>query len=163
MRPALLNPLFAELASLPGIGPKTGKLFERLFTGEPRVVDLLFHLPHKTIDRSNRPRIKDAPRDEIVTLEVRVAEHRPPANARSKAPYRVLVEDETGDVLLVFFLANHGWIEKSLPLGAKRWVSGRLELWDGHLQMVHPDRVLDEEGHANKKLRAFALPENVRH
>ena len=146
MRPALLNPLFAELASLPGIGPKTGKLFERLFTGEPRVVDLLFHLPHKTIDRSNRPRNKDAPRDEIVTLEVRVAEHRPPANARGKAPYRVLVEDETGDVLLVFFLANHSWIEKSLPLGAKRWVSGRLELWDGHLQMVHPDRVLDEEG-----------------
>ena len=146
MRPAILNPLFAEIASLPGIGPKTGKLFERLFSGAPLVLDLLFHLPHKTIDRRNRPRIKDAPRDEIVTLEVRVAEHRPPQNTRSKAPYRVLVEDETGDVLLIFFLANHGWIEKSLPIGAKRWVSGRLELWDGHLQMVHPDRVLDEEG-----------------
>ncbi len=58
----------------------------------------------------------------------------------------MLVEDETGDVLLVFFLANHQWIEKSLPVGATRWISGKLELWDGHRQMVHPDRVLDEAG-----------------
>jgi len=66
--------------------------------------------------------------------------------ANAKGPYRILVEDETGDVLLVFFLANHAWIEKSLPIGAKRWVSGKLELWDGHLQMVHPDRIVDEAG-----------------
>ena len=30
MRPALLNPLFAPVATLPGVGPKTGKLFDRL-------------------------------------------------------------------------------------------------------------------------------------
>ena len=60
----------------------------------------------------------------------------------------MLVEDETGDVLLVFFLANHQWIARSLPVGARRWVSGKLELWDGHRQMVHPDRILDAEGFA---------------
>ena len=38
------------------------------------------------------------------------------------------LEDDTGDAELVFFLANHAWIEKSLPLGAKRWISGKLEL-----------------------------------
>ena len=32
-----------------------------------------------------------------------------------------------------------------LPLGATRWISGKLEMWDGHLQMVHPDRVMDDE------------------
>ena len=57
----------------------------------------------------------------------------------------MLVEDDTGDVELVFFLTNLDWIEKRLPLGATRWVSGKLELWDGHLQMVHPDRVMDED------------------
>ena len=146
MRPSLLNPLFADVSTLPGVGPKTGKLFGRLLGDAPRVVDLLFHLPHGSIDRRNRPKIRDAERDAIVTLEIIVAEHRPPQNQRSKAPYRVLVEDETGDVQLVFFLANQAWIEKALPLGARRWVSGKLELWDGHLQMVHPDRVLDEAG-----------------
>ena len=144
MRPALLNPLFAAVSSLPGVGPKTGKLFDRLLRdGEPaRLVDLLFHLPHSGIDRSFRPRISEAPRDQIVTFEAVVVEHRPP-KAHSKAPYRVLVEDDTGDVQLIFFLANHQWVERALPLGETRWISGQLELDDGHLQMVHPDRVLD--------------------
>jgi ATP-dependent DNA helicase RecG len=148
MRPSVLNPLFADAANMPGVGPKTAKLFDRLLTDgsrPARVVDLLFHLPTAAIDRRNRPKIADAPLDTIVTLEVRVTQHQAPG-PRSKAPYKVLVEDETGDVLLVFFLANHGWIEKSLPLGATRWISGKLELWEGHRQMVHPDRVLDAEG-----------------
>jgi ATP-dependent DNA helicase RecG len=150
MRPSLLNPLFGTAASLPGIGPKTTKLLDRLLAkdaGEARVLDLLFHLPYAAIDRRNRPKIADAPLDTIVTLQVKAVEHRPPG-ARSNAPYKVLVEDETGDVLLVFFLANHHWIETSLPLGETRWVSGKLELWDGHRQIVHPDRVLDSEGFA---------------
>ncbi|MGH6863121.1 MAG: ATP-dependent DNA helicase RecG, partial [Methylocella sp.] len=150
MRPSLLDPLFATAASLPGVGPKTAKLVDRLLAGsdkDARALDLLFHLPYAAIDRRNRPKIADAPLDAIVTLEARVVEHRPPG-ARSKAPYKVLVEDDTGDVLLVFFLANPHWIERSLPLGATRWVSGKLELWDGHRQIVHPDRVLDSEGFA---------------
>ncbi len=149
MRPALLNPLFASAASLPGVGPKTGKLLDRLLGGaapEARVVDLLFHLPVATIDRRNRPKIVDAPLGAVVTLEAVVVEHRAPG--RGKGPYRVLVEDETGDVLLVFFLANHAWIQKSLPLGGRRWISGKLELWEGHRQMVHPAHVLDAEGFA---------------
>jgi ATP-dependent DNA helicase RecG len=154
MRPSILNPLFGAAANLPGVGPKTAKLLERLLTDgsrPARVLDLLFHLPYAAIDRRNRPKIADAPLDTIVTLEVGVVEHRPPG-PRSKAPFKVLVEDETGDVLLVFFLANHHWIEKSLPPGATRWISGKLELWDGHRQMVHPDRVLDAEGFAKMAL-----------
>ncbi len=148
MRPSLLNPLFAAAANLPGVGPKTAKLLDRLLTDgshSARALDLIFHLPFSAIDRRNRPKISQAPLDTVVTLEVKVAAHYPPG-PRSKAPYKVLVEDETGDVLLVFFLANHHWIETSLPIGATRWVSGKLELWEGHRQIVHPDHVLDQEG-----------------
>jgi ATP-dependent DNA helicase RecG len=148
MRPALLNPLFAPATSLQGVGPKIARLLDKLLaesgTGA-RVLDLIFHLPYATIDRRTRAKIAEAPLDQLVLIEAQVVEHRAPG-PRSKAPYKVLVEDETGDVLLVFFLANPQWIEKSLPVGEKRWISGKLELWDGHRQMVHPDRVLDAEG-----------------
>jgi ATP-dependent DNA helicase RecG len=149
MRPNILDPLFGRAAALPGVGPKTAKLFDRLLAGpgrETRLVDLLFHLPINLVDRSLRPTIAEAPYDKIVVLKVRVAEHRKPQGRYAKAPYKILVEDDTGDAELVFFLANADWIERSLPLGATRWVSGRLELYDGRRQMVHPDRVLDEEG-----------------
>ena len=145
MRPALLDPLFAPLSALPGVGPKSGKLFDRLLgRADARVLDLLFHLPTGALDRRARPKIREAKPDAIATLHVRVTEHRPPAPNR-KGPFRVLVEDETGDVELVFFLANFEWVRHKLPLGATRWISGKLELWDGHLQMVHPDKVLDEK------------------
>ncbi|MGO4871457.1 MAG: ATP-dependent DNA helicase RecG [Roseiarcus sp.] len=147
MRPALLDPLFAPASTLPGVGPKNAKLFDKLLDRSQgaRVVDVLFHLPYAALDRRARPKIRDAQRDAIATLEVRVVEHRPPPSPRSKAPFKVLVEDDTGDVELVFFLANVEWIKKRLPVGATRWVSGKLEMWDGHLQMVHPDRVMDAE------------------
>ncbi len=147
MRPALLDPLFAPAGALPGVGPKNAKLFDKLL-GRPhgaRVLDVLFHLPYAALDRRARPKIRDAQPDAIATLEVRVVEHRPPPSPRSKAPFKVLVEDDTGDVELVFFLANTEWIKKRLPVGATRWVSGKLEMWDGHFQMVHPDRVMDAE------------------
>ena len=154
MRPSILDPLFAPATSLPGVGPKVGKLLDTLLgkgDGGARVVDLLFHLPTGTIDRRRRAKIAEAPLDQIVTIEADVVEHRA-APPRSRAPYKVLVEDETGDVLLVFFLANPAWIQKSLPVGARRFISGKLELWDGHRQMVHPDRVVDADGLATMPL-----------
>ncbi len=149
MRPSILDPLFGRVAALPGVGPKTAALFNRLLAKpgqEARIVDLLFAPPTSTLDRRIRPRLAEAPLDTMVLLKVRVAEHRRPEGRYSKGPYKVLVEDETGDALLIFFLANVDWIERSLPIGATRWVSGRLELYDGHRQIVHPDRILDEAG-----------------
>jgi ATP-dependent DNA helicase RecG len=147
MRPSLLDPLFAPADALPGVGPKNAKLFDRLLDKPQgaRVVDVLFHLPQATVDRRARPKIRDAVPDTIVTIEAKVTEHRGPPNARSRAPFKVLVEDDTGDVELVFFLANHDWVRSRLPIGATRWISGKLELWDGRRQIVHPDRVMNAE------------------
>ncbi len=147
MRPSLLDPLFAPAATLPGIGPKNARLFDRLLDKPQgaRVVDVLFHLPHSTLDRRSRPKIRDAVPGTIVTIEAKVTEHREPPSPRSRAPFKVLVEDETGDVELVFFLANPQWVRSRLPVGATRWISGKLEIYDGFRQMVHPDRVMNAE------------------
>jgi ATP-dependent DNA helicase RecG len=149
MRPSLLDPLFGRAKTLPGVGPRLSALFDRLLARpgqEARLVDLLFHTPTNVLDRRARPRLAEAPLDTMVLIRVRVVEHRRPEGRYAKGPFKVLVEDETGDALLVFFLANTEWVERSLPIGATRWVSGRLELYDGHRQIVHPDRVLDEAG-----------------
>ena len=146
MRPSLLDPLFAEASALPGVGPKTGKLFDRLLgdaSHPARVLDVLLHLPISSIDRRNRPTIAQAPLGAVSTIKAQVTEHRPP---RGKGPFKVLVEDGTGDLTLVFFRANAGWIEKLLPIGETRWVSGLVEIFDFYRQMVHPDRVVDEVG-----------------
>ncbi len=137
-RPEILFPLFAKLSTLPGIGPKTEKNFEKLGVTRPR--DLLFTLPHNCIDRRLRDTIYGITFPSIVTVEVEVGLHRP---ARQKGrPYQVLVRDSETEFQLVFFHARPDWVEKNLPVGQKRIVSGKIEIFDGIAQMVHPDHVL---------------------
>jgi ATP-dependent DNA helicase RecG len=150
MRPALLNPLFAPVTSLSGVGPKQDRLLRYLLDREetPRLVDLLLHLPASVIDRRARPKIRDAIPGTVVTLEVTVDRHRPTPARNPRAPHLVYASDETGDVVLTYFRAQPGYVEKLLPVGSKRYVSGTAQMYDGTLQLTHPDRVVDEAGFA---------------
>jgi ATP-dependent DNA helicase RecG len=150
MRPALLNPLFTPVTSLGGVGPKQDRLLRYLLDRDqtPRLVDLLLHLPASVIDRRARPKIRDAVPGTVVTLEVTVDRHRPTPARNSRAPHLVYASDETGDVVLTYFRAQPGYVEKLLPVGSKRYVSGTAQMYDGTLQLTHPDRVVDEAGFA---------------
>ena len=137
MRPAILFPLFAEIRSLPGVGPRIGAAVERL--AGPRVVDLLWHLPNAVIDRRFSPSIAGAPDKAIVTIEVEIDRHLPSHNRRT--PYRVVCHDGTGALDLVFFNARADYLNTALPAGEKRVVSGRVERYRDRLQMTHPDHI----------------------
>ncbi len=154
MRPLVLNPLFAALTSLPGVGPKLELLYARLLDREaPRVVDLLFHLPSGAVDRRARPKLNEVQAGQIVTVAVTVDEHRPVPRNRPRAPYRIVTSDDTGRTLtLTFFNAREDYLRKLLPEGEMRYVSGTAEVYDNMLQMVHPDRVVDEKGFATLPL-----------
>ncbi len=149
MRPPVLNALFAALTSLPGIGPRLEKLYARLLGREaPRVVDLLFHLPSGVIDRRARPKLSEVQDGQLVTVAVTVERHRPAPPNRPRAPYQIYTSDETGTLTLTYFNARRDYLEKLLPVGETRYVSGTAEFYDGMLQIVHPDRVVDEKGFA---------------
>ena len=140
-RPEALFPLFAALDGLPGIGPKTAKSLGALGVDLPR--DLLFLLPHSGIDRQLRGSIREVTPPATATVWVSIGNHLPP---RQKGrPYRVLVRDAQQEFQLVFFHARGDYLQRLLPSGQKRLVSGKLELFDGVAQMVHPDHVLRED------------------
>lgn len=141
MRPEILFPLFAPVASLPGIGPRYAKLVERL--AGPHVVDLCWHLPSGLIDRRYAPEIANAEPGRIATITVEIEHHAEPHNKRQ--PYRIFCSDRTGSLELVFFHARADYLNKVLPVGTKRVVSGRVELFGGRLQMTHPDHITKVE------------------
>jgi ATP-dependent DNA helicase RecG len=147
MRPPLLDPLFAAVTTLPGVGPKLEKLYRRLFDRDDqpaRVIDLLFHLPAGMVDRRARPKLRDVVPGSVVTVAVTVDRHRAPPPHRSRAPYQIYASDETAGLILTYFHARRDYLEKLLPTGERRYVSGTTALYDGMLQMVHPDRVVSE-------------------
>ncbi|MFI4995295.1 MAG: ATP-dependent DNA helicase RecG, partial [Hyphomicrobiales bacterium] len=145
MRPSLLDPLFASVETLPGVGGKIALLLGKLVARPPdetaRIIDLLLHLPSFALDRRARPKLAEAKIGEIATIEVVVTVHRPAPPNRPRAPHKVLCEDETGDVTLVFFHGVGKTMRERFPVGTKIVVSGLLEQYDGMRQIVHPDHI----------------------
>ncbi|MDX2223944.1 MAG: ATP-dependent DNA helicase RecG [Rhodospirillaceae bacterium] len=140
LRPAVLNPLFAPVTKLTGIGPRLAKLIDKL--AGPRVVDLLWHLPAGVIDRRFSPKVGDAPPGAVATMIVKVLAHSPPPPRNARVPYRITCEDETGRIVLVFFHGQGDYLERALPAGETRVISGKVELFDGRRQMTHPDHIV---------------------
>jgi len=142
MRPAILFSLFADARTLPGVGPRIEKSLMKITGAEkPRIVDLVFHLPSGLVDRSYCPKLIDAETDRIATVSIHVLKHKPPPRGR-RLPYRVLVSDDSASMEIVFFRAYEDYINRILPLGATRLVSGRIERFKDRLQMAHPDFVV---------------------
>lgn len=143
MRPVILNPLFASLNVLKGIGNKLMQPFARLLEHEPpRVIDLLFHLPYAAIDRRSMPKLADVQPDTVATLEVVVDRHQ---QGRGRAPYRIFTSQGDATLEIVYFHMTKDRAEKMFPAGATRYVSGLVTFYDGRRQMTHPDRVGDEK------------------
>ncbi len=146
MRPLHLNPLFATAQSLEGVGPRNLVLLKKALrlpgqVNEPRLIDLLMHTPTGVIDRRAMPTLAEAVPGTIATVKVMVRKHRIPA-AGSKAPHSVLCEDATAKLEIVFFHADRRYVERMLPPGEERYVSGRIEAYGEKLQMMHPDHVV---------------------
>ncbi len=141
MRPEILFPLFESPRRLAGIGPRLAALIEHV--AGPHIVDLLWHLPINLIDRSARPKVAEAQEGEIATLEVTVLEHVPAATKR--LPYKVVCCDETGPLTLVFFHPHIDYLQRVLPAGATRIISGRIERYRDDIQMPHPDYIVAPE------------------
>ena len=140
-RPEILFPLFAELNTLTGVGDKSAKAFAGLKITKPR--DLIFTLPYSVIDRRVVQSVQGLTAPQTLSVRVRVVKH-VPARGRGK-PYRIIVEDAQSTIELIFFHARGDYLERILPLGEERLISGKLEVFDHRAQMVHPEYILRPE------------------
>jgi ATP-dependent DNA helicase RecG len=135
MRPDILNPLFAKAEVLKGVGPQVAKLLKRLDL--TRVVDLLYHLPTGAIERVQAPAASAALLGRNVILELTPYQTREPRSGRG--PMRVFASDSDGNTISLIYFNNPGWAKRSLPMGEKRIVSGKLEAYGDEWQIIHPE------------------------
>src|ERR1700761_4089458 len=157
MRPSILFPLFADIRTLSGVGPKLEKLIAKV--AGPKLVDLIFDLPVGVIDRSYRPRLIAAELGRIATVAVGVLDHFPP-RVKSQ-PYKVRVSDDSAAMDLVFFRADAKYLMDILPPGSRRFVSGRIESFKDKLQMLHPDYVVEYAATLPQHEPVYALTEGL--
>ena len=154
-RPPEIFQLFAATTSLAGVGAKLASVLEKRVGSY--VIDVLRHLPIGLIDRRQRPALNAVVDGSMATIEILVIKHdRPPRGTRR--PYRVFCQNDTGELELVFFHAHNDYIAKQLPIGERRIVSGRVELFQGRVQMAHPDHIVVPEHSASMPLLEPVYP-----
>ncbi len=154
MRPEILNPLFAEITVLKGVGSALSRPLERL--GLRRILDVLFHLPSGMIERQRVAKLDDALPGSSIIIELTALDYHA---GKFNGPFRILAQDEAGDMLnLVWFGGAQGYARKLMPLGEKRIVAGKLELYGQDRQIVHPDHVLPVGERAKLPLREPVYP-----
>lgn len=144
MRPEILNPLFAEVEVLKGVGPRVTKQLKRL--GLTRVVDALYHLPTGAIERIRAPSAKAALLGCNVILELTPFKTRESRSGRG--PTRIFASDGDGHTISLVYFNNPGWAMRALPMHSKRIVSGRLEQYGDEWQIIHPEVVEPGKGPA---------------
>ncbi len=138
MRPDILNPLFSEVQSLKGVGPRLKRPLERLKLA--RVIDMLYHFPHDFRHRNYRETLDIGDIGQHIIIKINVIDMRNGHSHRS--PLRIIGADKNGDtVSLIFFGKNAGWAKKQLPMESHRIISGKLEQYGDELQIVHPDHI----------------------
>jgi ATP-dependent DNA helicase RecG len=151
MRPAELNFLFSDISYIKGVGPKMAELLKNLFRGRSAsgeqvlVKDLLFHTPVATIKREFLNEVSLGFVGQNILAEVTVVDYQDVGSRRPNAPKRVICRAGITEFFLVFFNHKEAQIKANLPIGAKRIVGGKLESFDGVLQIIHPDIILPPE------------------
>ena len=146
MRPPVLNPLFAAITSCRASARSWRSSIRAAARPRRRAAPRRSAVP--PADRRDRPAgAAEAARRRARHRRHRRGDGRPapaPPPHRSRAPYQIYASDDTGDLILTFSTRARDYLEKLLPVGERRYVSGTVALYDGMLQMVHPDRVVDE-------------------
>src|SRR4029079_16094820 len=132
MRPDILNPLFAEVEVLKGVGPQVAKTLKRL--NLTRIVDVIYHLPTGAIERIHAPAASTGLRGRNVILELTPFETRESRSGRG--PMRVFASDSDGNAISLIYFNNPGWSKRQLPKGARRTVPGRLEAYGDEWQII---------------------------
>lgn len=139
MRPDILNPLFADVDQIKGVGPKLQKPLQKL--GISSVAELLFHLPAGYIERRNVADLDEAQQGDQIIINITPVDIQ---HSRGRGPTRILAQDAKGNIMAIVFFGRHNdWAVKQLPMGEARVIAGKLERYGDMLQIIHPDHIAE--------------------
>ena len=120
----MLEQLEKPVTYLKGVGPKKGKLYEKL--GIYTVYDLLCHFPARYVDFTQPVPIAQAPAEDTCVVKCRVVKKMQPANLRrGLTVYKVVMTDDESDIEVVIY--NNSYLFDSLVPEREYCVYGKVK------------------------------------
>lgn len=126
--------LNTKIERLTGVGPKLAKTLNKL--GIFYIEDLLYHLPFRYLDFSQKTTTDKLEAGQLITIEGIITEVSSRRSYKSRLMFaEATLADDLGDIKLMWF--NQPYIAKQLAEGDKIIASGKVE-WYKQFQITNP-------------------------
>ena len=146
-RPETIFNLFSSISKLNGVGEKRLSILKNKIG--PYIINVLFYLPVKAINRFQNTSLKTIEHGSIITCEVEIIEiNIPPFNFSKKNNISRIItfglnQEKHIRLDLVYFGQNTKYLKNIFKVGNKIFVSGKFENFSGIGQIVHPEYILN--------------------
>jgi ATP-dependent DNA helicase RecG len=151
--------IFEDVNKLKGVGPQLTKYLKKKKI--EKVKDILLNLPYSETDRSKLYRLNELEVGKIQTIKVIVKKLNFPRIRN--LPNKILCEDETGKIDVVYFNSREGYLRKLYPLNDWVIISGKINYFNKRYQITNPDYVttLDNKEYVVKNIQKYNLTKGI--
>ena len=139
--------IFKKVDELKGVGKQFSKYLRNKRI--EKVKDILLNLPYSETDRTKTYKLNQLEIGKIQTISVIVKKLSFPRIRN--LPNKILCEDETGKIDIVYFNSREGYLRKLFPLKKKVIISGKINFFNKSYQITNPEYVTSIENEINVK------------
>jgi ATP-dependent DNA helicase RecG len=151
--------IFSDVEKLKGVGPQLSKYLKRKKI--EKIKDIILNLPYSETDRSKLYKLNELEIGKIQTIKVFVKKLNFPRI--KNLPNKIICEDETGKIDIVYFNSREGYIRKLYPLNEYVIISGKINYFNKRYQITNPDYVttLDKKEYVVKNIPKYNLTKGI--
>ena len=151
--------IFQNVTKLKGVGSQLSKYLKRKKI--EKIKDIILNLPYSETDRSKLTKIDQLEIGKIQTLKVIVKKLNFPRIRN--LPNKIICEDETGKIEVVYFNSREGYLRKIYPLNRWIYISGKIGYFKNSYQMTNPDYVttLENKDYLLKNIPSLDLTKGL--
>ena len=151
--------IFSEVNSLKGVGLQLSKYLKKKRI--EKIKDIVLNLPYSDTDRSKIYKVKELEVGKIQSIKVLVKKLNFPRIRN--LPNKIICEDETGKIDIVYFNSREGYLRKLFPLNEWVIISGKINYFNKKYQITNPDYVttLDNQDYVIKNIPKYNLTKGI--
>jgi len=153
------NILFSDVSKLKGVGKKLSQYLKNRKI--EKIKDILLNLPYSETDRSKIVDLDKLEIGKIQTIKVMVKKLNFPRIRN--LPNKILCEDKTGKIEIVYFNSREGYLRKIFPINTWVIISGKINFFNKKYQITNPDYVttIDKEEFVKKIIPKYSLTKGI--
>ena len=151
--------IFNEVTKLKGVGPQLFKYLKKKRI--EKIKDIILNLPYSEIDRSKISKLNELEVGKIQSIKVKVKKLNFPRIRN--LPNKIICEDETGKIDIVYFNSREGYLRKLFPINEWIIISGKVNYFNKKYQITNPDYVttLENQEYVVKNIPKYNLTKGI--